>query len=114
MARIGGNTIAEIQVKTIKRNSIGEAEESWKTIQTVLGFLDFSSGESRYGEYNAKIEESDHVFIADYVSLDKAITPKTSRMVIRGIVYDVSLIDNPMGLNWQLEFYLKAVGVLYG
>ncbi len=114
MAGIGGNTIAEIQVKTITKNPIGEAEESWRTVQAIKGFLDFSGGESRYETYNAKIEESDHIFISDYVPLESSINPKTSRMVIRGIVYDVSLIDNPMGMNRQWEFYLKAVGVLYG
>ena len=61
---------------------------------------------------NAKIQESTHVFIADYVSLDSRITAETSRMVINGKRYEILLIDNPMemGSGSQLEFYLKFTG----
>ena len=31
-------------------------------------------------------------------------------MVIGNAAYDIMLIDNPMGMNRQLEFYLKFTG----
>ncbi len=112
MKGIGGNIKAIIQVCTTAKNDIGEHVQTWTDAQTIKGLLDLSSGEASYATYNAKIQESTHIFIADYVSLDSRITAETSRMVINGKLYDVLLIDNPMemGTGSQLEFYLKFTG----
>lgn len=112
MKGIGGNIKATIQFGTTAKNDIGEFVQTWKDAQTIKGWLDLSSGEARYTTYNAKIQESTHIFIADYVSLDSRITAESSRMVINGKVYDILLIDNPMemGTGSQLEFYLKFTG----
>lgn len=105
---IGGNVTAEIQTKTITVNSIGEQEESWSTVKTIRGFLDLISGDSKYETYNAKIQESTHIFICDYTPLGVSVN---TRLVVDGKTYDVMLIDNPMNLNRQLEIYLKMIGV---
>ena len=107
---IRGNARAEIQQKRIVRNGIGEMVEEWGAGRILTGYLDLSAGESRYETYNAKIQESDHIFISSYVPLGPDTRPETARMAIEGAVYDITLIDNPMGLNRQLEFYLKKVG----
>ncbi len=112
MKGIGGNIKAIIQICTSTVNDIGEHVQNWADVQTIKGWLDLSSGEASYATYHAKIQESTHVFISDYVSLDSRITAETSRMVINGNQYDVLLIDNPMelGTGSQLEFYLKFTG----
>lgn len=113
MRGIGGNTKAIIQVSTADAlNAIGEREPAWQAKQTIKGWLDLASGDSRYNTYNAKIQESTHIFIADYVALHKDIKAENARMVINGKVYDIMLIDNPMELQSgsQLEFYLKYTG----
>ena len=112
MKGIGGNIKATFQVYTSNTNDIGEHVQTWMDAQTVKGWLDQASGEARYTTYNAKILESTHVFIADYVSLDSRITAETSRIVINGKHYDILLIDNPMemGTGSQLEVYLKFTG----
>ena len=112
MKGIGGNIKAMIQVCTSAKNDIGEHVQTWTDAQQIKGWLDLSSGESRYTTYHAKIQESTHVFIADYVPLDSRITAESSRMVINGKRYDILLIDNPMemGTGSQLEFYLKFTG----
>ena len=107
---IVGNVTADIQQKRIIRNGIGEMVEEWATVRILRGYLDLSSGESRYETYNTKIQESDHVFISSFMDLGPDIRPETARMIIDGAVYDITLIDNPMGLRRQLEFYLKKVG----
>lgn len=107
---IGGNLTAELQVCKTTENAIGESVKSWKTVQTLKGWLDLSGGDSKYSAYNAKIQESTHVFVCDYVSLDSTITAENSRAVINGKAYDVMLIDNPMELCEQLEIYLKFTG----
>lgn len=108
---IGGNITAEIQIYTDNiRNVIGELIPNWKTIQSINGWLDLSNGDSKYTTYNAKIQESTHVFVADYLELDKNIEAENSRMVINEKDYDIMLIDNPMEKNKQLEIYLKYTG----
>lgn len=110
---IGGNILALIQVSTgSTKNIIGESVPSWTDAQTLRGWLDLSSGEARYNTYNAKIQESTHVFIADYVKLRKDITAENARMVINGKTYDILLIDNPMemGAASHLEIFLKYTG----
>lgn len=110
MKGIKGNKIAAIQISTYKTNSIGEKVHVWETIQMITGWLDLASGEARYTTYNAKILESTHMFVADYVELDSRIGAENARMVINNKMYDITLIDNPMELNVQLEFYLKYTG----
>lgn len=139
---IGGNIIATVQLnKADGRNAIGERVTQWLNIAQIRGWLDFSSGEARYNSYNAKVEESSHIFICDYSKdienlyylldgngdyifdsdnctirtktddevADK-VTSENSRMIIKGQVYDIVYIDNPMELNQHFEIYLKLVG----
>mgnify|MGYP003295855930 CR=1 FL=1 len=110
MKGIGGNTEALIQVSSITSNAIGEQVKQWQDVQRIKGWLDLSGGETRYTTFNAKIQESSHVFVADYVPLDKRIEAETARAIIAGKKYDITLIDNPMELNAQLEIHLKYTG----
>ena len=84
---IGGNTTAALQISTTTKNEIGEGVKSWKTVNEIKGFLDLSSGDSKYTTYNAKLQESTHVFVSDWKQ-----------------------IDDPMGLHMQLEIYLQYRG----
>lgn len=120
MIGIGGNTKAIFQVEKMSRdekgkyirNSAGEIIRDWEDAQTIKGWLDLNSGDSKHTTFYAKIQESTHIFIADYVKLDERINAENARMVIGGKVYDIMLIDNPMGMGKgsQLEIYLKYTG----
>lgn len=107
---IGGNTTATIETKSTTKNAIGEAVEAWNPVQDITGWLDYQSGDSRYTTFNAKIQESTHIFVADYVALDASVKAENSRLIVNGGRYDVLLIDDPMGLHKQLEIYLKYTG----
>lgn len=122
MANIGGKTIGTVQVNTAVKNAIGESEKTWADAFSHAGWLDLQSGDSKYSTHKAKIEESTHVFLCDYHSGIYALTIPDSetktvpdvRMIIKGMVYDVLLIDNPMEMNEQLEIYLRKVGAWDG
>lgn len=122
MANIGGKTICTVQVNTVVKNAIGEGEKKWSDAFSHAGWLDLQSGDSEYSTHKAKIEESTHVFLCDYHSGIYALTIPDSktkavpdvRMIIKGMVYDVLLIDNPMEMNEQLEIYLRKVGAWDG
>lgn len=107
--KIGGNIKATLQSKTgFQRNSIGERAPTWGDLHKFnAGWLDLSNGDSKY-TYNAKLQESTHVFITDYVAIDRKTNDK--RLLVNGTVYEVLLIDDPMELHQQLEIYLKFVG----
>ena len=108
---IGGNTKIDLQAKTTVKDDIGAAVVTWQTVQSIPGWLDLQSGESKYSSYNAKIQESTHVFVADYTPIEpKVKKAESTRAVVNGEVYEVLLIDNPMELNRQLEIYLKYTG----
>lgn len=108
---IGGNTTATIQIKTgTGKNEIGQTVTIWQDAQKIVGFLDLSGGDSKYTTYNAKVQESTHIFVSDYVELNASIKSENSRMIVDGLGYDVLLIDDPMGLHKQFEIYLKYTG----
>lgn len=117
--KIGGNIEAIIQISTTIQNEIGEDVDDWKVAtEAFLGWLDLSSGDSPSVNWNAKIQESTHVFVCDYFPLiykqeeaeDVELTPENSRMIVDGKPYEVMVYDNPMHMNQQLEIYLKYVG----
>lgn len=134
---IGGNTLALFQVKDGgKKNAIGEREHNWVDVASSKGWLDLSGGDSKYTTYNAKIQESTHIFLCDYqtfkglsgewvwdtlnfisgeistLTSDKKVdvTSENARMLIDGLIYQIMLIDDPMNLHQHLEIYLKFVG----
>lgn len=107
---IGGNVIAKIKVRSTAKNEIGATTKTWTEVQSIKGWLDLSGGDSKTTTFNAKIQESTHVFVADYVNLDARISAENSRLVVNGSTYDVLLIDDPMEMHKQLEIYLKYTG----
>lgn len=106
---IGGNIDALIQVKSSQKSEIGTFETIWKDRINLHGWLDLSTGDSKYTNFNAKVQESTHIFLCDYRQLSE-ITSENARMLVRGEIYDILLIDDPMGMHEHLEIYLRFVG----
>lgn len=136
---IGGNITALFQVKDEgKKNAIGEREHQWYDVSSSsIGWLDLKDENSTNNTvFNAKIQESTHIFLCDYRSfkglsaewvwntlnfvngkinsekLDKRVdvTSENARLLIDNQVYQILLIDDPMGMHQHLEIYLKFVG----
>ena len=116
---IGGNLEALLQINVPTVNSIGEDVDAWMDVMPLNGWLDTSGGDSKHTTFNAKIQESTHIFICDYVPIPTTfesdgisypVDAETTRMVANSQVYEVLLIDDPMGMHKQLEIYLKYTG----
>lgn len=135
---IGGNITALFQVKDEgKKNAIGEREHQWYDVSSSIGWLDLKDENATNNTiFNAKIQESTHIFLCDYRSfkslsaewvrntlnfvngkinsekLDKRVdvTSENARLLINNQVYQILLIDDPMGMHQHLEIYLKFVG----
>lgn len=114
MANIGGNIFGKIQTAKTEKNAIGESVKDWADAFTQKGWLGLQSGDSKRTSFNAKIEESTHVFLCDFHSGIYALANQDTRMIIKGVVYDVLLIDNPDEMDEQLEIYLRRVGAWDG
>lgn len=114
MAKIGGNITGKVCVKDYSfKNEIGESEIIWKEAFCPVGWLGLQSGDSKR-TYNTKLEESTHVFLTDFDAEIYALASQDTRMIIKGFVYDVLLIDNPDEMDEQLEIYLRKVGAWDG
>ena len=113
---IGGNINLDLKVKTGKYtiNDIGERVSEVIDYMSLFGFLDMSTSDTKHTTYNTKLEESDYLFICDYVELEEinGKIPKTSQLtaICNNKEFDVLLIDNPMELNQHLEIYLRYKG----
>ena len=111
---IGGNVWGCLQVKDAgTKNAIGEAVHSWMDVTSVLGWLDLmeSAGNgANYINFSAKIQESTHIFMTDFQTFKNLSTSENARFIINGLVYDILLIDDPMGMHEHLEIYLRFVG----
>lgn len=110
MKKVGSNITAVFQIKTVEKNAIGEGVPTWVDALTVKGWLDLSSGDSKHTTFNAKIQESTHMWFMNYQALPDTITEETARMVINNKIYEVLLIDDPMEMHEHFEVYLKYVG----
>lgn len=105
---IGGNIEALLQqITESQTNGIGERNHTWSDYRTLWGWLDLSTGDSRY-TYDAKLQESTHIFITNYTPIDRNTADK--RLMVNGLVYEVLMIDDPMELHQHLEIHLKYVG----
>lgn len=73
---IGGNLTALLQVKDKgEKNKIGEYVHAWSDVTALTGWLDLSTGDSKYTSFSAKIQESTHIFICGFTSL-KNLSPR--------------------------------------
>ncbi len=135
---IGGNITGLIQVKDDgQKNDIGERIHEWVDVASLKGFLDYQGGQNAIQTYDVKMQETTHIFICDFQSLtglskkwvwnpfnltngviptdaqDETtvdLTSENGRMLVNGNIYQILMIDDPMGLHKHLEIYLKYVG----
>ena len=106
---IGGNVTATIQSKTTQKNAIGEQVETWTTAGSVVGWLDYMSGDSGVENFKGRVQETTHIFLCDAVRWPAGL-PGDLRLVINGETYTVLLADNPMEMDQHLEIYLEHIG----
>ncbi|MDY6038441.1 MAG: phage head closure protein [Eubacterium sp.] len=103
---IGGNIVATVEKKTVKKNKIGESVSSWVDYKTIKGWLDYTSGANDLSKHHAKVQDTTHIFMCDYQT---DIKPDY-RLKIHNDIYAILQVDNPMEMNKHLEIYLKYIG----
>ncbi|MEG1906847.1 MAG: hypothetical protein RR178_05215 [Gordonibacter sp.] len=112
MGGIGGNTTALVKraVKTKSAQGVAVNGEPQKLME-VTGWLDYQSGQSSHVTYQAKIQDTTHLWLCDYNEAYAVLSENGLSLEINGKPYEVLLIDDPMGMHDHLETYLRYVGV---
>lgn len=105
---IGGNINLILKQKNTIKNGIGENVLSWVDYKTIHGFLDFATEATGRTNYNSKIVDSSHVFICDYVEINKPLTEL--KAYCNNKEFDITYIDDPMNLHKHLEIFLSYIG----
>lgn len=110
MGQIGGNVSAVIEVKSTDDNEIGAEREQWMAYRTVSGFLDMIGEGTDRTTMNRKVQDSNYVFLTDFIPLPPELNEENSRIRIANKIYEVRLYDDPMGMHEHLEVYLRYLG----
>ena len=78
----------------------------WQDIDELQGYLDLVSGTNQ-NQYihHAQIEESTHVLIVPIYK--DGITDKMRIVDVKNRAYQVTYVDDPVGIGHHLEIYLK-------
>lgn len=84
-----------------KPDGIGGTISEWVHHIYVNGYIDMLTGHQSDVQ-NAFITQSTHVLITDHANYDVITTDR-----IRG--YEITYVDNPVGMDHHLEIYLKQV-----
>jgi len=109
MGGIGGNVQAYLKQSNGQTDERGIRGEVLTDVTTLVGWLDFASGQDRRIASSKRYEDTTHVFVCDWQ--DTAPWPSERLViVIAGRTYTVNHIDDPMGLHEQLEMLLEFVG----
>ena len=117
---MGGNIDLVLKRKDgFTTNDIGEKIPNYIEYITLHGFLDMANTNTSHSTYNAKLQESTHYFICDYVELPtftdesgnvRKATINELKAYCNDKEYDVLWLDNPMELNYHYEIYLEYKG----
>ena len=112
-----GSSTATVQKKTVTNNAIGEGVETWSDAFDIFGFLDYQGGGSDYVSFDAKVQDTTHLFICDYNQIsghEDELKSEDCRIIHNGMIFDILYVDDPMKLHKHCELYLKYVGIGQG
>lgn len=86
-------------------DGIGGTVQEWEAHTIVDGYMDMLTNRDGSNQ-NTFIPESTHVLITDHANYD---VTKFDKLVVRGVDYEITFVDDPVGLGHHLEIYLKQV-----
>lgn len=89
-------------------DGLGGSATTEVEVSTVNGWIDLMSGTDERRNQNAFTEDSTHVLITDGYTVD--MSEITDKMVVSDTtkIYQITYVDNPLGINHHLEIYLKV------
>lgn len=104
-----GATPFLIKQKTSTPDSIGGSIETWSDVKMIHGYIDMLTGSDQNNAQNAFIEQSTHILIVP--TYTDGISDKMRVVDAMGRYYNVTYVDDPVGVKHHLEIYLTYGGV---
>lgn len=103
----------KLKAFTQQADGQGGVTTEWADVDTVYGYLDLITGTNQNSAFlNAETEQSTHVLVIP--KYQDGITDKMRIADVKGRLYSVTYVDNPVGVNHHLEIYLKFEGDTIG
>lgn len=99
----------KVQTKTAVDDGIGGQTFTWADSTTLRGYLDLVTGTDLPGGStgNAYVENSTHLAI---IPGGGTVTEEDRIIGTDGKIYDVTYVDDPVGIGHHLEIYLRHNG----
>lgn len=99
------------EFKIKRKEKVGENEMDepifeYKTFKKITGWLDMLSGSDEQEHQNSLLATSTHVFLTEDLE-DEILTTDRLYDVATEQEYEITYVDNVMGLNHHLEIYCK-------
>jgi hypothetical protein len=89
-------------------DKIGGVTKSWAVDYSITGYIDLLSGTDQTANANsAFLEESTHIAIITESSLKP--TDKQRLQDVSGKLYEITYVDDPVGIGHHLELYLRYI-----
>ena len=108
---VGGNAVAAVMRERKTKNAKGVyVAGDPEHVMDLRGWLDYQAGQASHLTYQAKTEDTTHVFVSDYDEGYAGLSVNGLYLKIGDRRYEVLLIDDPMGLHAHIETYLRHVG----
>lgn len=112
MGGVGGNATASVMRTRKTKNPKGSATPNApEKVMEVFGWLDYQVGQPSHLAYQAKLQDTTHLWVCDFDAGFADQKVQGLSLTIAGESYEVLLIDDPMGMHDHLEAYLRYVGV---
>lgn len=94
------------EVDTDETDELNQPIYDWRTVHTLLGWLDLLTGSDEQQHQNSLLATSSHIFLTEDTSFlidatDRIYNPRT------GITYEITFVDDVMELGDHLEIYCK-------
>ncbi len=108
---VGGNAVAAVMRERKTKNAKGVyVAGDPEHVMDVTGWLDYQAGQASHLAYQAKTEDTTHVFLCDYDDAFARLDLNGLYLEVEGRRYEVLYIDDPMGLHSHIEAHLRHVG----
>lgn len=89
-------------------NQLGEPVAHFKESEKVNGWLDLITGSDEQNYQNSMIPTSSHIFITEDLSVSITTEDKI-RDLSTSQEYEITFVDDVMGLGHHMEIYCKKV-----
>lgn len=108
---VGGNVPADVMRERKTKDAKGlYVSGEPERVMGLKGWLDYQAGQASHLAYQAKTDDTTHVFLCDYDEAYAGLKTDGLYLEVSGRKYEVLLIDDPMGLHEHLETLLRHVG----